>query len=107
VCKGDEPTHIYIIQSGLVELRIGDENKDVRKREFGLGDHFGEVAMLSLVNDTATFIALEDCRLISFPRKAFLRLKQDSPELFCRIILNLARDLARKLQFSDDLMLRI
>ncbi len=104
--KGGQSSHIYIIRSGRVELHLADENQDIRKREFTVGDHFGEVSMLSLINDTATFVALEDCECIAFSRKSLARLKAENLELFSRVLLNLARDLARKIQYSDDLMLR-
>ena len=104
--NGDHSSHIFIIRSGRVELRIVDENHDIRKREFTVGDHFGEVSMLSMINDTATFLALDDCECIAFPRKSLMRLKNENADLFSRLLLNLARDLARKLQYSADLMLR-
>lgn len=104
--KGDTPTHIYIIQSGCVALRIADGAVDLRKREFTIGDHFGEVAMLSMINNTASFFAIEDCNLITFSRRSFARLSKEEPLVFRQLILNLARDLARKVQYSDELMLR-
>ena len=104
--KGETPTHIYIIQSGSVELRIADGAIDLRKREFVVGDHFGEVAMLSMINNTASFFAAEDCQLIAFSRKSFARLSKNEPLIFRQLILNLARDLARKIQYWDELMLR-
>ena len=104
--KGESPTHIYIIQSGSVELRIADGAIDLRKREFVVGDHFGEVAMLSMINNTASFFAAEDCQLIAFSRKSLARLSREEPLIFRQLILNLARDLARKVQYSDELLLR-
>jgi CRP-like cAMP-binding protein len=102
----ESPTHIYIIQSGNVELRIGDGTTNLRKREFIVGDHFGEVAMLSMINDTSSFFAAEDCQLIAFSRKSLARLSKNEPLIFRQLMLNLARDLARKVQYSDELMLR-
>lgn len=104
--KGDTPTHIYIIQHGRVELRIAEGGIDLRKREFAVGDHFGEVAMLSMINNTASFFAAEDCQLIAFSRKSLARLSKEEPLIFRQLIFNLARDLARKVQYSDELMLR-
>ena len=104
--KGESPTHIYIIQSGRVELRIADGATTLRKREFTVGDHFGEVAMLSMINDTASFFAAEDCQLITFSRKSLARLSKEEPLIFRHLMLNLARDLARKVQYSDELLLR-
>ena len=106
ISKGDEPSHIFIIREGTVELRLADEERELMKRQFSVGDHFGEVAMLTLRNESASFVALEACEMIAFPRSAFYRLKSEHPEIFCRIVINIARDLARKVQFSDDLMLR-
>lgn len=106
VKQGDEPSHIFIIRKGCVQLLIADKKKELSKREFCVGEHFGEVAMLTLINEHASFVALEPCEFIAFPRKAFYRLRMGDPDLFCRIVINIARDLARKVQFSDDLMLR-
>ncbi len=103
--RGEEPSHIYIIKSGSVHLVIEDEDMAVTKRTFKLGDCFGEAAMLSLINNTASFIAAEDCELIVFSRKSFNRLRREDPSVFSHLILNLARELARKLQYSDDILL--
>jgi len=105
ISKGESPTHIYIIQSGSVELRLADEATNLRKREFIVGDHFGEVAMLSMINDTASFFAAEDCQLIAFSRKSLARLSKEEPLIFRQLMLNLARDLARKVPCSHDRML--
>lgn len=104
--QGEEASHIYIIKSGRVELRITVDGEMVRKREFAVGDSFGEAAMLSLVNNTASFVAVEDSELIVLSRRALNQLRREDPELFCQLILNLARDLARKLQFTDEMLLR-
>lgn len=79
---------------------------DLRKREFSVGDHFCEVAMLSMINDNASFFAVEDCQLIAFSRKSLARLSREESLIFRQLMLNLARDLARKVQYSDELMLR-
>lgn len=105
ICKGEQPSHLYVILSGRVELQISDKDKAIHKRTFEVGDHFGEVAMLALINEAASFVALEDCELLAFPGSAFYKLRKESPDLFGRIVLNLARDLARKVQYSDELML--
>lgn len=104
--RGEEPTHIFIIASGKVNLIIEDGDHTVTKRSFETGDCFGEAAVLSLINNTASFVAAEDSSLIAFSRKSLNRLHRDDPDLFCRLILNLARDLARKLQFTDEILLK-
>lgn len=103
----EEPSHIYIIASGKVELRITDHHGlEIRKRAFGLGDCFGEAAMLSMNNHTASFMAAEDTKLIMLSRRAINRLHHDDLKLFSILMMNLARELARKLQFTDEMLLK-
>ncbi len=104
--QGEEPSHLYIIQSGQVELQITDHSTTVSKRSFHVGDCFGEAAMLSLINNTASFVAAEDTQLIMLSRRNLNKLRGEAPDLFCQLMVNLARDLARKLQYTDMLLLK-
>ncbi|MFO7724308.1 MAG: cyclic nucleotide-binding domain-containing protein [Oceanipulchritudo sp.] len=105
-CCGEDPSYIFIIRSGKVALLINDGIRSVRKRTFEVGDCFGEAALLSLVNTSASFLADETTELIAFSRKALNQIHRDEPAIFCQIILNLARDLARKLQYTDAILVR-
>ena len=51
-------------------------------------------------------VALEDSELIVLSRQSLNTLRRADQDLFCILILNLARELARKLQFTDEIMLR-
>ncbi len=107
ICKrGEEPSHIYIINKGKVDLLITDNEVSVKKREFNVGDCFGEAAMLSMINNTACFVAAEDSELIMLSRRALNKLRGEDPKLFTILMINLARELARKLQYSDGILLR-
>ena len=103
--KGEPPSHIYIIKKGKVDLLITDNEVAVKKREFNVGDCFGEAAMLSMINNTASFVAAEDSELIVFSRRALNQLRREDLDAFCILIMNLARELARKLQFTDEILL--
>ncbi|MDQ8209424.1 cyclic nucleotide-binding domain-containing protein [Coraliomargarita sp. SDUM461003] len=104
--EGEEPSHLYIIQEGQVELQITDRSVTVSKRSFHVGDCFGEAAMLSLINNTASFVAAEDCTLIMLSRRNLNKLRGEAPDIFCQLMVNLARDLARKLQYTDMMLLK-
>lgn len=105
--RGEQPSHIYIIREGKINLELTDDDIVMHKREFKVGDCFGEAALLSLKNNTASFVAAEDSELVALSRKSLNKLRRENPELFCLLILNLARELARKLQFTDEIMLRL
>jgi CRP-like cAMP-binding protein len=104
--QGGEPSHIYIISRGTVDLLITDRDVSIFKRTFKPGDCFGEAAMLSMVNNTASFVAAEDSELIVLSRRALNDLRRENLPLFCILIMNLARELARKLQYTDEILIR-
>lgn len=104
--KGETPTHIYIIKRGLVGLVLENEGKFVSKRQFYPGDSFGEAALLSLINNTASFRADEESELIVLSRKALNTLRKEDPDVFTHLMLNMARELARKLQYTDEMLLK-
>jgi len=104
--RGEPPSHIYIIKKGRISLMITDNDVAIEKREFNVGDCFGEAALLSMNNNTASFVAAEDCELIVLSRRSLNHLRNEDLNLFCVLMMNLARELARKLQFTDEIMLR-
>jgi CRP-like cAMP-binding protein len=104
--KDETPSHIYIIKSGSVSLVLEDSKSAVSKRHFGEGDSFGEAALLSLVNNSASFVADEACELIVLSRRGLNELRKRDPEVFCHLMVNMARELARKLQYTDEMLLR-
>ncbi|MEI8340765.1 MAG: cyclic nucleotide-binding domain-containing protein [Verrucomicrobiota bacterium] len=103
--KGDQPSHIYIIKKGRVGLLITDNEVAIQKREFRVGDCFGEAALLSMNNNTASFVALEASEIVVLSQRSLNRLRHEDLELFCLLIMNIARELARKLQFTDNILL--
>lgn len=105
--KGEKPTHIYIIRKGVIGLVLENEASSVSKRVFVEGDSFGEAALLSLVNNSASFRADQDTDVIALSRKSLNELRKVDSDVFTQLILNIARDLARKLQYTDEMLLRL
>ena len=103
---GEEPTHLYIIKSGRVDLFLTDDGGTIKERQFQAGDCFGEVLMLSMADKFASYVAAEDCELIVLSRRALNQLRHEDLHLFCLLIMNLAREIARKLQFTDAMLLK-
>lgn len=104
--KGEAVSNIFIINKGKIGLLISDDEVTNFKREFGVGECFGEAALLSMTNNTASFVAVEDSEIVVLPRRALNHLRKADPDLFSILILNLARELARKLQFTDEILLK-
>ena len=66
--QGDVGDHLYLINSGKVEVRIDGQAQATQ----GPGDHFGEIALLQDIPRTATVIARNDVELFALARKSFL-----------------------------------
>ncbi|MEI8310151.1 MAG: cyclic nucleotide-binding domain-containing protein [Verrucomicrobiota bacterium] len=103
---GEEAAHLYIITKGKIDLLLTDDKVVVKKREFKVGDCFGEAAFLAMNNDTASFVAAENSEIVVLSRHSLNELRHEDPELFTTLIMNLARELARKLQYTDYILLQ-
>ena len=103
--KGEEPTHIYILQSGKVELIISDGEVTVEKKVLGPGECFGQVSLMSMHHHTATAKAEEDCVVVGLSRHALIEMKKEDIALFALLMMNVARELARRLMLTDNLLL--
>ena len=103
--KGDDPSHIYIVESGLIELFIPDKELMVEKKRLGVGECFGQVAVMSIHPHTISAVALEDTTLIVLSRRSLYQLHHEDIGLFALLMMNIGRELARRLQFMDHLLL--
>jgi CRP/FNR family cyclic AMP-dependent transcriptional regulator len=104
--KGDHPSHIYVVQSGSVELFFADNQAVIEKKRLGAGECLGQVALMSMHPHTISAVALEDSEIILLSRRALQQFLQDDIELFALLMMNLARELARRLQFTDELLVK-
>jgi CRP-like cAMP-binding protein len=103
--KGDEPAHICILKRGKVELQISDEQTVVDKKELGVGECFGEVSLIAMHRHTTTALVIEDCELVALSRHALIQVQQQDIALFALLMMNLARELARRIMLADNLCL--
>lgn len=102
--KGDEPSHIYIITSGCIELFIPDREVKIEKKKLHVGECFGQVALMSIHQHTVSAVALADSEFIVLSKHALLQLHHEDVTLFALLMMNIARELARRLQFMDHLL---
>ena len=61
---------------------------------------------MSIHQHTISAVALEDTTLIVLSRRALYQLHQEDIHLFAMLMMNIARELARRLQFTDELLLK-
>jgi len=104
--KGDQPTHIYVVKSGKVALFASDQDVSIEKETVVAGGSFGVASLMAMLPHMATAIALEDSEIMVFSRQALLDLCHEDTQLFALLMMNIAREIARRLKLTDDIFLQ-
>lgn len=104
--KGEQPTHLYLVKSGAVEIITSDEDVSIHKETVTAGGSFGVAALIAMQTSSVTAIALEDSEIIVLSRKALLDLRHEDTEVFALLMMNMAREVARKLLSTDSMLLQ-
>ena len=104
--KGDEPSHIYIVRKGKIGLVIIDQQINFLKKTLVTGECFGVASLMAMRIHTSTAVALEDSEVMALSRGALWQLRHEDMELFALLMMNIARELARRLKLTDDILLR-
>jgi CRP/FNR family cyclic AMP-dependent transcriptional regulator len=103
--QGDKPSHIYIVKKGKVKLVIWKNDTPFELIVFEEGYCFGEASVIGIQPHKGTAIALEDTELIVLSRNALLSIYDSDKDIFSILILNIAREVCRRLHSSDDILL--
>ncbi|MCS5423061.1 MULTISPECIES: cyclic nucleotide-binding domain-containing protein [Psychrilyobacter] len=106
IFKQDEaPTHIYIILEGKIRLIKDINYNSYQLFEFAEGSCIGEESIIGIQPHTLSAIAIGDVELAVIPKKFFLDFYNTDKDLFCLLILNIAREISRRLKQTDNLLL--
>ena len=94
--QGDAAAEFFVIQSGKVEIRLG--NRLLSR----LGEHdiFGEMALIDPAPRSASAVAATDVEVVPVGEKQFLFLVSRTPHF----ALNVMRTLARRLRSTNSTM---
>ncbi|MHC5068310.1 MAG: cyclic nucleotide-binding domain-containing protein [Planctomycetota bacterium] len=104
--RGDHPSHIYVVLRGRVDLLISENGVTMQKARLEVGDCFGECALIAIRAHTATAVAIEASELLVLSQRALLLLQKEDLGLFALLMMNLARELARRLESTDEALVR-
>lgn len=103
--QGDPPTHIYIILKGRVRFIKEGDGDEQRVYEFGEGRCIGEDSVIGIHPHTLTAIAVGDVELAMISKSSLLGFLDTDKDLFSHLILNIAREISRRLKITDNLLL--
>jgi CRP-like cAMP-binding protein len=94
--QGDAAEELFVIQSGQVEIRLGNRLLDTLPER----SIFGEMALIDGAPRSATAIAVTDVKLVPVGEKQFLLMVSRTPYF----ALNVMRALARRLRATNSVL---
>jgi CRP/FNR family cyclic AMP-dependent transcriptional regulator len=97
--EGEPNDRIHFILEGRVDVEKGG----VSLACLGEGDTFGEMEFLDVMPAVATVRALVPSTVATISNRALHELSKASMRAFAMVVMNLARDLSRRLRRMDEL----
>jgi len=105
--EGDEGRGFYVVLSGRVKIyKISPEGKEQTLHLFDPGEPFGEVALFAGTRFPANAEAMEESRILFFPRDAFADLIREQPSVAMNMLALLSMRLRRFTALIEDLSLK-
>jgi CRP-like cAMP-binding protein len=86
----------------IIAGRVAVVKKGIILSEFGEGDAFGEMEVLDVMPSAATIKALSTTKVMSISNRTLREIYKTDVKAFSLIIMNLARDLSRRLRRMDE-----
>jgi CRP/FNR family transcriptional regulator len=104
---GEEAKGFYVILSGKVKLyKVSPEGKEQILHVVSAPDAFAEAALFLEGNYPAFAEALSDSRLLFFPKRDFMKLIEQNPQLSINMIVSLSFFLKRFASLIEELSLK-
>ncbi|MBV8588231.1 MAG: cyclic nucleotide-binding domain-containing protein [Verrucomicrobia bacterium] len=103
VQEGEPGNRMFIIHTGQLQVvkRLAQPDETVLAA-FGPRDFLGEMSIIECVVRAASILAIEDSHLFALKGTDLYRLFKRQPDQYAIVILNIARDLSRRLRAIDE-----
>jgi CRP-like cAMP-binding protein len=103
--EGDDANAMYVVLAGEMEVtKKSHGNVEARVAVLGPGDWFGEMSIVDIQPRSATVRALAPGRLLRFTAADLDALYRHDVRSYAIIVLNLARELSRRLRVADGIL---
>ena len=103
--EGDEANAMYVVLNGEMEVMKASRNGvDARVAVLGPGDWFGEMSIVDIQPRSATVRAVATSRLVRISAADLDTLYRHDVRSYAIVVLNLARELSRRLRVADGIL---
>lgn len=103
--EGDPAREMYVVLDGEIEvLKKSRRGRETRVAILGPNDTFGEMSIIDMQPRSATVRALGPARLLRISTEEMDGFYRHDLKSYTLIVLNIARDLSRRLRVTDGLL---
>lgn len=105
--QGEPNNTVFFIVEGDVAIQKHPEEGEHDERDITTlhaGDSFGEMELIDIQPCAASALALSEVRVITLSNRDLYLLSKTHLHLYTMIIMNLARDISRRLRSTDKLL---
>jgi CRP-like cAMP-binding protein len=103
--EGDPAREMFVVLDGEMEvLKKSRRGRETRVAILGPNDTFGEMSIIDMQPRSATVRALGSTRLLRISTEEMDALYRHDLKSYTLIVLNIARDLSRRLRVTDGLL---
>ena len=103
VREGETGNRLFVVGQGLVRVcKHFGQPDEIELAKLGPGNFFGEMCILETLARSATVQAVADTTLYSLSSLVFYHLYESMPAQHSILVLNIARDISRRLRHLDE-----
>lgn len=105
--QGEPNNTVYFIAEGEVSIQkhpLGAEDQERVITTLYTGDSFGEMELIDIQSCAASAVCLTKTKVISLSNQNLYKLSTTNLKTYTMLILNLARDISRRLRKTDNLL---
>lgn len=107
VLEGERGDSLFVLESGTVVIERSWEDEVVELNRLHAGDCFGEMTLIDFRPRSASVKAYNDCVAIEIPSRVLQRLHQTSVAEYAMIMMNLGREVSRRLRLADERLFQL
>jgi CRP-like cAMP-binding protein len=101
IAQGTPNDRIYLIIEGSVSIMRGEATMF----DLDAGNTFGEMEVLDIMPCAATIKAVTGVNVLSLSNASLRKIYQNDIKTYALLIMNIARDLSRRLRVADDIII--
>ena len=103
VGEGEPASSVFVVCAGELEVcKRGSHGAEVRLAVLRAGDLVGEMSLIDIQPRSATVRALTPAVLFRLGHAEIARLYGQHPEVYTLLVLNIAREISRRLRVADQ-----